>query len=475
VKLLLVILTLFISVSYANIYLSLEDALRHTLKNDFNLKLAKVETQISKTSIKKENAKFEPTISINALRSSDKSSPTTDIETDKYSANLKNRFSTGTTATLSYNHDETLYNTSSDNFNSATSLKLEQEILRGLGRGYNLTNLHVAKKRYALSTQDFKKQNIQTIYNLQLAYWSYLKAAEELRIRKQSMELSLKLLEQKRKEVELGGYAKINLLEIEADVLSKKRQISSTEQTFNSSKIELLRTMNAPLTWYSKNIFPIEKTSINNKNYTEDSLMQQALSNRQDYIKAELNIDINDVLKKYNKERLKPALTLSATATNNSPSLIKNGYNALDTFSHKGWLIALNFNYELFNNSAKAEHEKASLNLQKTKTELAQIINEIHAQVLDAKNSLEFSKKIANLTNLEYRQQQKVLEAEKLKLQSGMSNIRDYLYNQNALILSELNLIANNIAFVTAEAFLYKTVGVIPPKFVNILGDKNAK
>lgn len=474
-KLLLVILTLFISVSYANIHLSLEDALIHTLKNDFNLKLAKVETQISKTSIKKEDAKFEPTIAINALRSSDKSSPTTDIETDNYSANLKNRFSTGTTATLSYSHDETLYNTSSDNFNSATSLKLEQEILRGLGRGYNLTNLHVAKKRYALSTQDFKKQNIQTIYNLQLAYWSYLKAYEELRIRRESMELSLRLLEQKRKEVEFGGYAKINLLEIEADVLSKRRQISATEQAFNSSKIELLRTMNAPLAWYSQKIIPTQKADISSNNYTEDSLMQQALNNRQDYIKAELNIDISDILKEYNRERLKPALTLSGTITNNSPTLIKDDYNALDTFSRKGWLVALNFSYELFNNSAKAEHEKASLSLQKTKTKLAQLTNDIHAQILDAKNSLDFSKKIANLTIAEYAQQQKVLAAEKLKLQSGMSNIRDYLFNQNALILSELNLIGNKIAFVKAEASLYKTVGIVPPRFINILGEENAK
>lgn len=474
-KLLLVIVTLFISVSYANINLSLKDAIVHTLQRDFNLKLAKLETQISKTSIKKENAKFEPTVALNALRSSDKSSPTVNIETDNYTANLKNKFSTGTTATLSYSHDETLYSTNGDNFNSAASLKLEQEILRGFGRGYNLTNLNVSKKRYELSVQNLLREKVQTIYNLQLAYWSYLKAYEELRIRKESMVLSVKLLEQKRKEVELGGYAKINLLEIEADVLSKKRQISSTEQAFNSSKIELLRTMNAPLTWYSKKIFPIEKTNINNENHIEASLMQQALSNRQDYIKAELNIDINDILKEYNKERLKPALTLSATTTNNSPSLTNNSYSPLDTFSHKGWLVALNFNYELFNNSAKSEHEKASLNLQKTKIELAKITNEIHAQVLDAKNSLEFSKKIANLTTLEYKQQQKVLEAEKLKLQSGMSNIRDYLFNQNALILSELNLIANNVAFVKAEAFLYKTVGVIPPKFVNILRDENAK
>ena len=474
-KLLLVIFTLFISISYANIHLSLEDALRQTLNNDFNLKLAKIETQISKTSIKKENAKFEPTVDINTLRSSDKSSPTIDMKTSSYSANFKNRFNTGTTATLSYTHNETLYDRGSDSFNSATSLKLEQEILRGLGRGYNLTNLNVAKKRYEFLTQDLIKQKIQTVYNLQLVYWSYLKSYEELRIRKESLELSIRLLEQKSKEVKFGAYAKINLLEIEADVLSKRRQISVTKQKLNSSKIELLRTMNAPLTWYSKKIIPTQKVAINDNNYTEDSLMQQALSNRQDYIKAKLNIDINDILKRYNKERLKPALTLSGSVTNNNPTLIKDGYNALDTFSHKGWLIALNFNYELFNNSAKAEHEKASLSLQKTKTQLAQLTNDIHAQILDAKNSLDFSKKIAHLTVTEYKQQQKVLEAEKLKLQSGMSNIRDYLFNQNALILSELSLIGNKIAFVKAEASLYKTVGIIPPRFINILGDKNAK
>jgi len=474
-KLLLVIFTFCISISYASIELSLEDALLRTLKNDFNLKLAKLDRQISKTSIKKEKAKFEPNVSVNAIHSSDKSSPLIDTKSNNYNASLKNRFSTGTTATISYAHEETLYKTNNDNFNSATSLKLEQELLKGLGNTYNLTEINIAKKRYDISSQNENRQKVQTIYSLQLAYWSYLKAYEELRIRKQSMELSIKLLEQKRKEVELGGYAKINLLEIEADVLSKKRQISTTKQSYHRAQIELLRTMNAPNSWYKEDIVPSQTTEIKNSNYSEDTLMQQALKSRQDYIKAKLNIDINDILKNYNSERLKPALTLSGTVTNNNPTLMRDGYNALNTFSHKGWLVALNFNYELFNNSAKSKHEIATLNLQKTKTQLAQLTNEIHAQVLDAKNSLDYSKKIANLTIAEYKQQQKVLEAEKLKLQSGMSNIRDYLFNQNALILSELNLIGNKIAFKKSEASLYKTLGIVPPKFITILGNINAK
>lgn len=474
-KLIFVIFSLLYTISYADIKLSLEEALTHTIKHDFNLKLSKIDTNINKNRIIKEHSKFQPNLSASTVSSKDRNHLTNDVTTKKYSTNLKNKFATGTTATLSYTHDSTRNLESNNRFNSAMNIKLEQELLKGFGQNYNLTAVNIANKQLAISNQMQKKQLIQTIYSLQFAYWSYLKAYEDVRIRHQSLALSQQLLEQKRKEVALGGYAKINLLEIEADVLSKSRQIALTEQTYQRAKIELLRVMNAPNEWYVQEIIPTNEPKIKELVCTEDNLIQKALQSRQDYIRNRLNLDINELLKNYNNVRKLPSLTLSTTLTNNTPSTIKSEYNTLDTFSRKGWQVALDFSYELFNNSAKSEYEIASLNLQKAKTQLAQLTNDIHAQVLDAKRVVDYSKKIAELTLLEYEQQKKVLEAEKLKLQSGMSNIRDYLYNQNALILSELNLIGNKVEFLKAEASLYKTVGIIPPKLQPLIGDEIAK
>lgn len=479
--------------------LSLADSLRTALENNFDLVLARKDPQIAEQRIEVSRAKFDGVLGADATFSQDTGDETitdrpTGISTPgssdsdnlsvaasfshllefggAYSATLRrndlDRASRGINEFTGFFQDS-----SSNSTEDGLSLHYEMPLLAGLGREVNTVDVLLAQSGLNMSREQLRLSAIRTIKDVEDAYWNLVAAREALRVARESLNLAGDLFNLNTKKVEVGTLAPIEITQAEAGVASREEGVIVAETGVENAEDNLRRLMALPPddpAW-SQRIAPADPPRFEALTVDVDAALVTALAERPEIVNARQQVRDSELSERVARNRVRHTLNLAADL---NPSQSDSDFRLTelsvppvvlaDTTTSgdgTGWQVGLVYRYPLRNREAKANYAIASLNRQKSETNLLTVAQDVRVDVRAAARSVESGAKRVAAAQASTVLQRKTLEAEQRKFENGMSTSFEVLRIQTDLSNAQLAEINALLDYAKALADLERAKGTL--------------
>jgi outer membrane protein len=131
-------------------------------------------------------------------------------------------------------------------FNSSLSVSYTQSLRRNFGYDVNTTGIRIAKRDVKVSESRFRQSLIDTVQNVEKAYWDLIFAREDLRVKQHSLELSNETLGQNKIRVDVGTMAPIDVTTAEAEVANRTQNVLLAENAVQNTQDRLVLFLNPP-------------------------------------------------------------------------------------------------------------------------------------------------------------------------------------------------------------------------------------
>jgi outer membrane protein len=179
--------------------LTLKDCLLKALENNLDISVEAFEPEISETALSEAKEVFLPQFALSYGDLNQNTPGTWGIEgtnikmkANDYSVGLSQKVPTGADLSLSFTNSMTdtsrAFSIVNPSYYSILSLRLAQPLLKGFGPKINRREIIMAENQKEISIYRLKSSVIQTIYDVEEAYWNLAYAIESLKVIEYSLE-----------------------------------------------------------------------------------------------------------------------------------------------------------------------------------------------------------------------------------------------------------------------------------------------
>lgn len=409
--------------------LSVEAALAIGLENNYSIRIANNESDISANNRSLGNAGFLPNLSATGSRSYS----VTDIRQEFTDGSIPN---------------STTENASSNN--TSASANLSWTIFDGLRMFSTYEKLNELQ---ALGKEQFRLTLENTIASIVGAYFNIIRQQKIYDVLLSTVEVSEQRIEIAETRKDLGSGSEYDLLQARADLNADRAAVIRQEVLLNDSKILLneLLARDVEAEFAVQQSIPVEE----NLEYSE--LLQQAMSNNKELTVARLNRQVAELEIKEIKGERYPEVDLNAgySYNRNESGAGFIELNQSDGFNY-GLTARLNI-FDGFNTKRQVENAKIRLKNQELALQDRQLRVEagLSAEFKNYLNSLELVQ--LESENLIYAEQSLEIALERFKL--GTINSIELREVQRTLISAESRLIQAQFEAKIAETELQRISG----------------
>lgn len=524
------------------IYLSLQDAIALALENNLDIELQRYGPRLARTDILRAEAgsairgvstavagatgassavgavttgtgartmNLEPTLTFNynwlhqtTPQTSSFVTGTNSLQTESTTANfgLQKAFTTGTMVNFGWNNSFVSNNSGRSDFNPSKSanfnLSVTQPLLDGFGRAVNTRNIRVARNNLQVSDLVFRQQVMTTVATVINLYWDLVSYNQNVRVQRQAVALAQKLLEDNRKQVEIGTLAPIEIVRAEAQVASSQQSLTIAEtqllQQETVLKNVLSRTGVASPLLAEARVVPTDQIRVPATESIEpiQDLVAKAMENRPELAQTRVQMENAKIGLAGTKSALRPTLDLVGTLQNNGlagqvntlpvPSVIPGAPptprnpNAVDPYFLGGYGTALaqmlrrNFpnyslgfqlNVPLGNKVAEADMIRDQLSIRQQEIRQQQLINQIRLDVTNALIAVQQARAQYEAATKTRVFQEQTLAAEEKKYALGASTIFFVIQAQRDLAQAQSQEVSALSAYSRAKVALDQATG----------------
>jgi len=141
----------------------------------------------------------------------------------------------------------------SPEYQSSFSLFLSQPLLRGLIWNEAWIRVKTTRIGYDESLENFRRQVMDTVQEVEDAYWILIATSEQLRVARKSLETANALLGQTEIQFEVGVVSKVEVVEAEAGVADRDFNLIAADNRYRTAQDRLINlVLGAGLTADSK-------------------------------------------------------------------------------------------------------------------------------------------------------------------------------------------------------------------------------
>src|SRR5829696_4692616 len=198
---------------------------------------------------------------------------------------------------------------------TSLTVSYTQPLWRGLRIDQTRRQIQIARKNLSLTDAQFRQRAIDTITNVQRAYWDLVFALRSLQVQRDAVSVARTQLEHNKRLVNEGQLAPI-------DVVAAEAQISTYEQRVFGALEEVSRTENNLKNLISKNqkadlwgesIVPTDAVNLAVPEVSLTDALKTAMENRPELQQSEVLKEINQIDQRFFKDQTKPAVDLVGT------------------------------------------------------------------------------------------------------------------------------------------------------------------
>ncbi len=409
---------------------------------------------------------FDAKFSSSYLHTDSKAAIELQSKKDAFNLSLSKQTVLGSTIGLNYsqnindNNPPLTIMSSSAKFEASTGVSFSQNLLKDFGTKVNTTKIFVASKIYDGMKYNFLQDVLNTIYNVQVAYWNFYEAQKNYELETYGLTLLEELLKQKEKMVELGGFPKALIQEIVASRADVLTRMAITEKNLKINEINFESVLGSLDDKFEASDLPFEY-SINN---SEDE--SAILEKHPEILANKTQADASRRLLSYYDNQLLPSLNVGIDYSLNNPSPEKSSLNPY-TKDHDSFSTGLKFSMPIDNSSAIADLARTRLSLMSATAKEDKIKYDIKIKVKKALLEIDTIKNIVNFARNSVEAQEKIMLNEDKKLELGLTTMKNYLDNMNSLIIRKKQLLSFECDMMRSFASYFEAIGR-SPEFLNI-------
>ena len=439
--------------------LTIKDSLILALQNNYDIRIARIDPLIKEKNITVEKSEFDPTLNVvGETEDSEEASNSgvligtggglADFRSDRntLNASIEKLLETGATIELDFDLEQkfvdpvSVFTLENPLAESEIVAKVTQPLLKNAGIFFNRSDIYIARNDKKRSLLELKETAIEVINSTQTAYWELVKAIEELRVRRKSLERAEDLLKKNRIQVDVGTLAPIELLVAEEGVASQLEGVVVAENDIKDREDELMQVMNLsnnPIL-SDVSIVPLDSVSFQVRDVSINESIKIALENRPEVFEQGLDIANARIKVKQEKNQLLPKLDFEAGIR--YQGLAGNKGNAIDrAFSQdfQSEFFGLTLEVPLGNREARSDYSKAKLEEKQTVFNTRKVEQEIVVEVRKAVRQIRTNAERIKASKKAKELSQERLKAEEKKFKVGRSTSLEIIRAQADLAVSE--------------------------------------
>jgi outer membrane protein len=187
-----------------------------------------------------------------------------------------------------------------------------QPLLRGLKIDNSRRQIEIAKKNLSLTDAQFRQRTIETITNVQRAYWDLVFALRNLQIQRDAVRDARTQLEHNKRLVTEGSLAPIDVVAAEAQVAGFEQTLftalEEVSRSENNLKNLIAENRNAEI--WTESLVPIDSVNLAPPAISLDKAIKAAMENRAELQQSNVLREINQLDQKYFRDQTKPQVDL---------------------------------------------------------------------------------------------------------------------------------------------------------------------
>src|SRR6185503_18385153 len=203
----------------------------------------------------------------------------------------------------------------SPQYPSALTFNYTQPLLRGLKIDNNRRQIEIAKKNLSLTDAQFRQRAIDTITNVQRAYWDLVFALRSLQVQRDAVSVARTQLEHNKRLVNEGQLAPIDVVAAEAQISTYEQRVFSALEEVSRSENNLknLIAQDQKAQLWNESIVPSDPVDLAVPNVSLPDALQTAMENRPELQQSNVLKEINQIDQRFFKDQTKPAIDLVGT------------------------------------------------------------------------------------------------------------------------------------------------------------------
>lgn len=418
--------------------LTIEQCVALALNKNFDLRIQRIDTAASVNSLEIAKADYDPNFTAGASQSYSRSDLTGtgnargSHNTDA-SAGVSQKIITGATLSLGYaayrssSSGLVTSSTTTSNLNpswgSGITLKVTQPLLKNFGSTVNRASIDRARLGIDRSNYNLKSTVLATIRSVETAYYNLSFVRARLEVRKFSLEVAQKLLEENKMRKMTGVATPLDVLQAEVGVATAQRDIIVAQKAVSDAEDALLSLIN-PFQFQAA-IGPLDIPDLGNVTVSFDHSYKLARDNSPDLASSRLSIKQYEIDLAVARRNRLPQLDLVGSAGYDAA---RGNYgsavgNTLSQDDHD-WSIGATLTYPWGQRRDRANLANAKANLDAVKVGFEQLDQNLLVQVRTAIRSVETSDEGVRITTLATRLSEQQYELEKARYDQGLSTFR---------------------------------------------------
>jgi outer membrane protein TolC len=195
---------------------------------------------------------------------------------------------------------------------TALTFNYTQPLWRGLRFDNNRRLIEVAKKNLSLTDAQFRQRAIETITQVQRAYWDLVFTLRNLQIQREAVRDARTQLEHNKRLVEEGVLAPIDVVAADAQVSGYEQSVytalEDVQRAENNLKNLIAENRESP--FWNVSIIPTDSVDLTPPATTLDEAMTAAMTNRTELQQSTVAREINEIDQRYFREQTKPQVDL---------------------------------------------------------------------------------------------------------------------------------------------------------------------
>lgn len=369
----------------------------------------------------------------------------------------------------------------SPQYNSSVTFSVTQPLIRGRSFDQNRRVIEIAKRNLSLTDAQFRQRSIETIANVQRAYWDLTYALRNLQVQRDAVRDAKDQYEHNKRLVDEGQLAPIDIVAAETQVANFEQAVYDALNIVTQSE-NALKNLIAPNRsdkLWSESLTPVDPVDIGAPTTTLTEALDAALKNRPELELNQVQKDINQIDQRFYREQKKPQIDLVASYTSSGvggtlnpnftnpllrncttdptlpeciaaaqaqQTLLQNvggsGTTFTDILSNKypTFRVGVQFNLPLFGDkTARAQFGRSLVEGERLDVQREQIEQTIQVDVRNALQTLRTAEARLRAAAISRENSAKQYESEQRKLDSGQSDIYKVLERQTALTAARSN------------------------------------
>jgi len=465
--------------------LSLQEALAIAIENNLGIQIQSERVAIGKASIRSSEGGFEPTLRASVNHNDSISPPASSVDgmlgqtfesqSQRWTANLGQRLSTGTSLSLDFFSSRNKNNSGSAVeplfYGTNLAVSITQPLLRGFSLDREIPRASILKAKFA-SKKDLEAKRIVIANHVQTtenAYWNLAEAARSYAVQEASLTLAQEQLLLTEKQIAAGILAPADRISSESSVAQRELSLVQSEARLSGAMDNLRLALNLPKDGWNDTLIAVDRPQITPQTLSIDEAMALALEQRPEIHQNRLDQKSADIDQRVADNNRLPELGVGFSYGLAGQSNVYSGaLDQLQGLGARNWGVFANLSWAPLGQVAKAN--AASLQSTNTirKLQYEQFLIGLRSEIRAALRTLETAERQVAASVRFRGLSERSLEAERKRFLNGKSRNLEVSRREEELAQAQTAEISARIAFLKAKSALDLATG-------SLLANKNIR